>query len=281
MRALTLAPNPAAFAASILRWAGVAVVAGAVLAILGPFGSYMNGGPVRLVTYWISAMLLGSILYGTAYVVVDRWASQSALRWWAGLIAGTLLASVPEALATRGGAFWLWPELARLGLSWPLWFLQTATIGLVSMVGVGAIARRSAPSNERPPPLAPIGVANSSLGGDVLALQMEDHYVRVHRPTGSELIHLPLGRAIECVGPKGLRTHRSWWVASHAVAGVEGNARSMRVLLSNGVVAPVARSAIAQLRAAGWIANAGNLQEHGSMASNTPLGGTRRGSAKL
>lgn len=92
------------------------------------------------------------------------------------------------------------------------------------------------------------------LGEDVLALQMEDHYVRVHRPTRSELILMPLGRAIERVGAEGLRTHRSWWVASQAVAAVEGDARSMRLHLSNGLVVPVACSAVTHLRAAGWIA---------------------------
>lgn len=94
------------------------------------------------------------------------------------------------------------------------------------------------------------------LGGEVLALQMEDHYVRVHRPAGSELILMPLGRAIEAVEADGLRTHRSWWVAAHAVTAVEGNARSMRLRLSNGLVAPVARSAVTHLKAAGWIKDA-------------------------
>lgn len=89
--------------------------------------------------------------------------------------------------------------------------------------------------------------------GDVLALQMEDHYVRVHRPTGSELVLMPLRRAMECVEAEGLRVHRSWWVARHAVSTVEGDARSMRLHLSNGVVAPVARSAIVHLRSSGWI----------------------------
>lgn len=85
----------------------------------------------------------------------------------------------------------------------------------------------------------------------MLALQMEDHYVRVHQSNGSELILLPLSRAIEAVSVDGLRTHRTWWVARHAVTAVEGDARSMRLRLSNGLVAPVARSAIIHLKAAG------------------------------
>ena len=241
-------------ATPVVRWVGLAVAIGALLAILGPFGSYLNGGPVRLLAYWIGAMLLGLGLYGAAFRIVGIWTTIGSRTWWLALIGATLLASIPEALATRVAAFWLWPELARLDLSLPRWFAQTATIGVIAMAGVGFVLRRSAPVSHddpvSPPPVDPIA---TPLGGEVLALQMEDHYVRVHRPAGSELILMPLSRAIEAVEADGLRTHRSWWVAAHAVATVEGDARSMRLRLSNGMVAPVARSAVTRLKAAGWI----------------------------
>lgn len=237
-----------------VRWIGLAIVAGVILAILGPFGSYMNGGLVELLSYWIGAMVLGLALYGTAYRLVGRSTVTGSRRWWLALIAAVLLASLAEALATRMAAFWLWPELARLGPSFPLWFAQTATIGVIATAAIGFALRRSVPiSHESPASPPSIDPIVNPLGGEVLALQMEDHYVRVHRPAGSELILMPLGRAIEAVDADGLRTHRSWWVAAHAVAAVEGNARAMRLRLSNGLVAPVARSAVTHLKAAGWI----------------------------
>ncbi len=109
------------------------------------------------------------------------------------------------------------------------------------------------PTASTPDQPTPSHSASPSLLGDVLALQMEDHYVRVHREGGSELLLMPLGRAIERVQSSGLRTHRSWWVARHAVRAVEGDARSMRLRLSNGLVAPVARSAVTHLKSAGWL----------------------------
>lgn len=241
----------------VMRWVGLAVIAGTILAILGPFGSYMNGGPVRLFGYWIGTMLLGFGFYGPAYRIAAIATMIGSRSWWLALMVGSLVASIPEALSTRMVAFRLWPELARLDLPLGSWFVQTATIGLVAMTGVGLVQRRSssAPHNDAvsSPSAAPI---TQPLGGEVLALQMEDHYVRVHRPAGSELILMPLGRAIEAVEADGLRTHRSWWVAAHAVTAVEGNARSMRLRLSNGLVAPVARSAVTHLKAAGWIKDA-------------------------
>jgi hypothetical protein len=237
---------------SLLRWIGIAVVAGGILAALGPFGSYANEGPFQRTGYWIASVLLALMLYGTGFRIVTRFARQGSLKWWLALIGVTLLLSVPEAFATRAAAFWLWPELRQLGPSWPLWLTQTITIGLVAMVGAAFIVRRPAAPVSAAFPAA---AATSPLGRDVLALQMEDHYVRVHRPTGSELILMPLARAIEGMEAEGLRTHRSWWVASHAVRKVEGNARSMRLHLSNGTIAPVARSAVIHLKAAGWIAD--------------------------
>jgi uncharacterized BrkB/YihY/UPF0761 family membrane protein len=96
------------------RWIGLTIVAGAFLAILGPFGSYMNGSPTQLLGYWIGAMLLGLMLYGLAYRLVDIWAPPGSRRWWLALLVAALLASIPETLATRGAAFRLWPELAGI-----------------------------------------------------------------------------------------------------------------------------------------------------------------------
>lgn len=251
----------------LARWNGIAVAAGMLLAFLGPFGSYLNGGPVRLLGYWIGAMLLGLALYGWAYRLVSTRVAPGSRRWWPALIVAALLASIPEALATRAAAFLLWPELSRIDLPLSLWFAQTATIGLVAMAGIGVIRNRAASKAgdmPAPPPAAKPMV--TPLVGDVLALQMEDHYVRVHRPAGSELVLMPLRRAIEAMQVDGLRTHRSWWVATHAVAAVEGNARAMRLRLSNGVTAPVARSAVIHLKSAGWLVDTGDRSDHTTSA---------------
>jgi DNA-binding LytR/AlgR family response regulator len=84
---------------------------------------------------------------------------------------------------------------------------------------------------------------------------MEDHYVRVHTRAGSALLLMPLGQAIAEAAPlAGVKTHRSWWVARNAVIRTEGGPRAMRLHLSNGLVAPVSRAAVATLRKDGWLA---------------------------
>ena len=89
---------------------------------------------------------------------------------------------------------------------------------------------------------------------------MEDHYVRVHTDAGSRLVLATLTQAIAALGRQpGLRVHRSWWVASQAVAGVAADGRKLRLRLANGISAPVARSAVAAVRQAGWLPAAGDV----------------------
>lgn len=238
---------------SALRWFVAATVAGLILGAIGPFGSYLNPGPALRFGYWVTAMWLGLLLYGAGLIVTDRVAPPGS-RWrWPVLILTILVASVPEAALTRIVAFRWWPVLARVGPSWLDWYTQTTTIALIATIAAVLVTQRSR-RGESDTPTLPVMPPPSLAHGDVLALQMEDHYVRVHTPQGSELVLMPLGRAIASTRIDGLRVHRSWWVASHAVAAVEGTPRTLRLHLTNGIIAPVSRSAVARVRAAGWIA---------------------------
>jgi DNA-binding LytR/AlgR family response regulator len=83
---------------------------------------------------------------------------------------------------------------------------------------------------------------------------MEDHYVRVHTPQGSDLVLTPLKEAMaELAAVDGLQVHRSWWVARSAVAGSASAGRNLKLRLANGMEVPVSRASIARLRASGWL----------------------------
>ncbi|MBB2202115.1 LytTR family DNA-binding domain-containing protein [Gluconacetobacter tumulisoli] len=93
-----------------------------------------------------------------------------------------------------------------------------------------------------------------ALGRTLVALQMEDHYVRAHTAKGSTLIFIPLRQAIVEFPPTaGLQTHRSWWVARDAVTGIVRDGRNVRLRLSNGLEAPVSRARVAAVKAAGFL----------------------------
>jgi hypothetical protein len=115
-------------------------------------------------------------------------------------------------------------------------------------------------SGEIPAERSPAGPArliarlNPRLGGEVLALQGEDHYVRVHTALGSELVLMRLGDAIaELDGLEGERVHRSWWVARGAVGETRMDGRRACLVLANGLEVMVSREATPMLRRAGWL----------------------------
>ena len=90
-------------------------------------------------------------------------------------------------------------------------------------------------------------------GADLLAIEAEDHYLRLHTDRGSDLILLRLADAIgELDGIEGARTHRSWWVARSAIVETTRNDGRAILTLKDGSRVPVSRSYAAGLREAGW-----------------------------
>ena len=139
---------------------------------------------------------------------------------------------------------------------------------LFNFIGPRAKEPRDIPAQEQssapatgPDTTAPIMPSNllldqlpPALGSVVIALQMEDHYVRVHTALGSELVLMRLRDAITHVSDtEGRQVHRSWWVARLAVEDVRREGRNVRLVLPGGLEAPVSRAQVAELKEAGWL----------------------------
>src|SRR6185437_6568612 len=108
------------------------------------------------------------------------------------------------------------------------------------------VAAAPAGADELPPLVRRLPPA---LGRDILALEAEDHYVRVHTAVGSTLVHSRLADAIAGLGGvPGLRVHRSWWVARQAVRAARVERRRLSLLLVNGLPVPVSRQAAPMVR---------------------------------
>ena len=146
----------------------------------------------------------------------------------------------------------LWPGI-RYAVGPVEWYGQATLIGLI-YVGLYVLLRSSATSRSNGGGAIAVHQLPRRLSQSLVCLQMEDHYVRVHTETGSELVLTPLSKAIAGLeGIEGLQTHRSWWVAKAAVTGLVEDGRKLRLTLSNGLEAPISRARVAELRAAGWL----------------------------
>lgn len=254
--------------------AAVCVAVGIVLGVLGPFGSFFNGDLLPRLLQWTLSSLAIAIVYGAALRAVRPLARRHHIPAWAWVSAVVLLAALPVSAVTRVASIAVWPFIEKI--SWLDWYGQAVMTSLpLTAIYIFLRVRLAEPRPTAPPvPEAVEAAAPGTdetatgtpflrrlpprLGRDILCLVMEDHYVRAHTALGSDLILLPLHKAVEeLAGLEGMQVHRSWWVARAAVRDVVEDGRNIRLRLTNGMEAPVARTAVARLRAAGWLDSEG------------------------
>jgi hypothetical protein len=81
------------------------------------------------------------------------------------------------------------------------------------------------------------------LGKDIVALQAEDHYVRVYTLAGSALVRYRFKDAVEELrGLSGRRVHRSFWVRDQYVKGTRSLGDGLEIVMTTGLRVPVSRA---------------------------------------
>lgn len=253
---------------------GVMTIIGILLALIGPFGSFELPFAYRLV-YWLGLAWAGYACYRPIGGLITRLGTVLDLPDWSLWLIGCLVATVPMTLVV-----WLVSALPP-PLEMPSLEDWLATYGYVLAIGAvvtmvfylvqskptasEAGPAAAAPTSQPQTAAAPEPTARSPrpslldrlpprLGNDLVALEMEDHYLRVHTRLGSDLILLRMRDALsELDGLDGAQVHRSWWVARSAVERVERDGRNVLLVLSGELHAPVARSQVPVLKAAGWL----------------------------
>ncbi|MEO1729422.1 MAG: LytTR family DNA-binding domain-containing protein [Pseudomonadota bacterium] len=254
---------------------------GVILAFIGPFGSFAEPLAYRLVS-WVTFAWIGYAIYSPMGWLVDRLDEGLDLprpfAWLFGVILATipmtaivwsmgfLPSTVPLPTLEQGLTSYFYVFLVGGGITAFFYILDRRSP--VSASAEAAPLPSSEPSsvpNPVPvplPALVPVAAPSNplldalpaELGSDVIALEMEDHYVRVHTALGSELVLMRLRDAMSHVSEtEGRQTHRSWWVARGAVEDVKRDGRNVRLVLAGGVEAPVSRAQVSELKAAGWI----------------------------
>ncbi|KLI64441.1 LytTR family DNA-binding domain-containing protein [Aurantiacibacter marinus] len=248
----------------------IMTVIGVGLALIGPFGSFGDPLALRLVV-WLGFAYIGYAVYSPIDGLAKRLAPGLALPAWGLQVAGVMAASVPMTLAV-----WVLPRLPdRVRIP----DLSTAVSQYLYVLIVGGLITLLFAVMKRDDELPPATVTSDTvgakpailpeqqaitprfldrlppeLGGELIALEMEDHYVRAHTALGNELVLLRMRDAVaELDGMDGEQVHRSWWVARGAVADVKREGRNVRLVLDNGVEAPVSRANVTPLKEAGWI----------------------------
>lgn len=230
-----------------------AVAFGALLGVMGPFGSQTALGPVARFAFWMVIALVG---FGAA-AAAGR-ALPSAVRDERTIRRLFVVAAVSAVPMTF---FVAWAMgVVRPGRT----FSPLQLLGLFPYVALIQllIARVMAPAEPvaaatpvDQPAAAPEYPAELlarlpvALRRDIIAFEAEDHYLRVHSLHGTALILMRLVDAAAIIDPRlGLRVHRSWWVAKDGVGALERTPGRATVRLIDGTEVPVSRTYLAAAR---------------------------------
>ena len=237
----------------LARVAGVATLVSLFFALLAPGGSDALPLTSRI------AMFVGYGWLGAGLGIVAVRVAYRLGLWRRGWI---VTAGVSGLLMTppMWAVVWLllWPinghPLPLADLPQMLWDVALYCVGM-SYFAMALSWRRGASADQPPgPPKFLDRVPLKLRGGELWAVEAEDHYLRLHTSKGQDLILMRLADAIdELEGLEGAQVHRSWWVARDAVTDARrGDGRAV-LTLKDGSEVPVSRTYARQLRERRWI----------------------------
>lgn len=249
--------------------AGLAVLFAALLAFLAPFGTYQFA-TVELIGYWTIQMAAWLVLsQAVAWILaqVPAVRSRPAVQQ---RVAAVLIAALPMMVVTGiannmlsgwqpepgevaelfvsitliGGAYtfladWLMADMLAAQAQ-PTGGSDVLPFAVPDAAGEGVSDGVAAPDN------ALIDRLPAHIRADILCLQVEDHYVRVHGRHGSAMVLMRFSDALRGIDHlAGSQVHRSWWVATDAVAALRRTGRTAQLTLLNGTSVPVSQPYLA------------------------------------
>ena len=239
----------------VARNLAVAGAAGVVLALTGAFGMHEAPLSTRLL-YWVPVVTSGALWAQLWSGIVERLIDLDE-RPWLGTAVLTAVVTPPmtayvwlvTGLVFNGRVY---PPAALLEFVGPVG-LVTAVVSVLNVFLGRKVVSTHATAGAAGPVRFLERLPAKLRGGRLIAVQAEDHYLRLHTDRGSDLILMRLSDALsELEGLEGAQTHRSWWVAKDAVRDVERGDGRATLTLDGGLTVPVSRRHARALRAAGW-----------------------------
>lgn len=238
------------FALDLLLLVGV----GLMMAALGPYRT-LDVPDLTRTAYWLVAVM-GAGLTG---ILVDSTLGRRIRGFWTRITAVSLVMTVPVTpfvyalnawMLDLPRRPWLIHQLAWQVLVVALLLMALRALAWRRIVETRTIVMPPLPEAER---AFRLRLSAKRRGARLIAVEAEDHYVRVHTDSGSELVAMRFSEALdELARAHGYRLHRSWWAAADAVEAVRWRRGGGEARLAGGLSVPVSRSCAAALKEAGW-----------------------------
>jgi hypothetical protein len=268
-------PTRRTWPAEIALMAGV----GVFFALTGLFASSASPFPLRLI-YWEAIMLSSGVVIILVETLWHRYGPAGLQGGWTSLALVTFIVNTPQ---TAIVVFFQVPlvemtdrlsnpafvsptaaeNLAKTPLLWGM--VLIVMIPMVALMRALRVALRqrhshqgdatvSPAENTLPPALIVPHLGVALRHSTLLALQAEDHYVRVYIAAGDDLVLLRFSDALNSVRDRpGFRLHRSWWVAEASIQSAKFRDGRGEVSLTRDITAPLSRTYVGALRDSGWL----------------------------
>jgi len=225
-----------------------------VLCLIGPFGTLSSLPLLTRALYWTTLTVAGYVVgYLFSYALLRHSRSQMshlARILAAGVLTGATMTALVSLLNRAVfGALPLGADLRTLAGT-------TLVISVIVMAVIDLFSRRLAPGTVEPAQSGPpiLDRLPFDKRGPLVALSVEDHYVRVRTTKGEDMILMRLADAIREVGAtSGAQVHRSHWAAFEQVASVTRDGDRAVLHMTTGGDIPVSRRHVPTIREAGLL----------------------------
>ena len=255
---------------------GLAIALG--LSYMGPYGTH-GYDPMRSALFWVSTVMLGWV-EGIFFNYASRgFTNRTRFFGWPTFILSTALATIPiyfqalflaEFVSSNSREF----LIEKVSVERVLFFTIIGNLVQWSVIEKWPLFEESAfttsNATEAPNPLTGsqdnhVNQSHSNrhivlnemprgLGGSILYIKVEDHYLRVVTTEGEGLVLRRMRDAVtELTDAPGLQVHRSWWVAKAAVDYVENRNRQKLLVLTDSQRVPISKTHLPRLKADGWV----------------------------
>ena len=240
-----------------------AIPIGLLLGFAGPFGSYPAYPTFTRYAFWLGLTVAGVIAAIAADALVPgKVIGAGRLRM--GVVA--LFSALPMTFVVAWTISLVQPGRFFAPEQLPVLFAAVAAVQLLIVYLIKAMDH-SAAGHEADASLADLSGTEAEVlpapfpsillaklppecGSEIIALETEDHYLRVHTVQGSALILMRMTDAVGLLDRQlGAQVHRRWWVAESAVVALRAERQKLSLLLVDETLVPVGRTFSAAVKA--------------------------------
>lgn len=249
------------------KWVNTNAVLVLIAVITGPFGTFDTLGTWERLGYWLLVIVGVGFFMNLMVILALRRRPLGPVATLIRMGGATVIAGLPSAMVVLGVESVFRGISPSVDFALRLW-LMTTMIGFIVVTAEyrshlsgtptqctklavrGPDAAKSPPVPEAAPPLPVLFLRNLSpeLGGKLVSLSIEDHYLDVVTEAGRERILKRMADAVaELDGYPGMQIHRSHWVALDAIERLARDGRRVEAVLKDGRRLPVSRPNMAAL----------------------------------